>query len=315
MSDCLGRPVFVIFRTFNTVFILIILFPISFLSVAGEWVHELDPYYSNVAYFKNIGDAEVPKLGKRTELEMYKDLLARAYRPQFFLIEASINPLPVLGVILKNNGGDESIYDNMPVSQDLNLVEAITTGFEEPYAVSFFLGNRVEYQSVGDDTAEADEANDSQGFIGYLWSYGHLHIRDNELVQDRWGEFEWKIKGEQVFSDRDLSWSFRFGLKVHDNPLVTDEFYVGIRRERHQFNGSILSWVQNGGIEFTHRVDLETGAAIGQQLILDKKIPWAKKGWVFSIGVGLVRNTNRKYKGKLKLPTETTFVVRPSVAF
>ncbi|EAT11813.1 hypothetical protein HF888_06240 [Bermanella marisrubri] len=284
-------------------------FSLNQTGVAGEWVYEVDPYYSNVAYFQSIGDVDVPRLGKRTELEMYQDLLARAYRPQFFLIEASINPLPILGVALKDDGGDESIYDNMPISQNLNLVEAVTTGFEEPYAVSFFLGNRVEYQSAG------EESNDSHGFIGYLWSYGHLHIRENQLVQDRWGEFEWKIKGEQVFSDRDLSWSFRFGFKIHDNPLITDEFYVGIRRERHQFNGDVFSWVQNGGIEFTYRVDRDSGKAIGQQLILDKKIPWARRGWVFSLGVGLVRNTRLKYKGELQLPSETTFVVRPSLEF
>lgn len=275
----------------------------------GEWEHELDPYYTNVAYYQTLDDSPIPELGKRSEAQVYRDLFLRSYFPRFILVEASINPLPLLGVYLKSEDG-AGIYDGMKVTQDLNLVEIATAGFEEPYAISLFLGNIVKYDAAnGSDTK-------SKGFMGYLVSYGHLHIRNNQLIDDRWIEFEWKLKGDQVLSDLQLSWSFRTGFKNHDNPYVTDEFYVAVKRERIQEHGDIFSWVKNGGIELKLRIDQGTGATIGQQLIIDKKIPIRSKGWILSLGIGLIRDTTRKYSGPLLIDKNTTsFVLRPSLSF
>jgi len=279
------------------------------LGSEGEWEHEFDPYYTNIAYFKTLDDSPIPELGKRSESEVYRDLFFRSYLPRFVLVEASINPLPVMGVLIKDYA-EESIYDKVTLTDDLNIVEVATAGFEEPYALSLFLGNMVKYESADGSGIQ------SKGFMGYLASYGHWHIRKNRLVDDRWGEFEWKLKGDQVLSDRKLSWSFRFGFKIHDNPLITDEFYVAVKRERVQEHGDVYSWIQNGGVEFKYRMNKDSGATIGQQLIIDKKIPIKKKGWVVSLGIGFVRDTPRKYRGNLLIDkTETAFVLRPSITF
>lgn len=276
---------------------------------AGEWEHELDPYYTNIAYFKTLDDSPIPELGKRSEAQVYRDLFFRSYFPRFILVEASINPLPLLGVYLKSETAS-GLYDDMTVTQDLNLVEVATAGFEEPYAISLFLGNMVKYDA--DDGSKTK----GKGFMGYLASYGHLHIRDNQLIDDRWTELEWKLKGDQILSDLQLSWSFRAGFKIHDNPYITDEFYVAIKRERVQEGGDVFSWVQNGGIEFKYRVDQGTGRTIGQQLIIDKKIPIKSKGWILSLGMGLIRDTPEKYSGPLLIDKSTTlFVLRPSLSF
>ena len=63
-------------------------------------------------------------------------------------------------------------------------------------------------------------------------------------------------------------------------------------------------------------MDKNTGQSIGQQLIIDKKIPLPDRGWVVSIGFGLVRDTSFKYKRDLKIDEDSTaFVVRPSITF
>ena len=135
-------------------------------------------------------------------------------------------------------------------------------------------------------------------------------------MKDHWGEFEWKLKGDQILADRNLSWSFRVGLKLHDNPFITDEFYIALKRERVQSEGDVYSWIQNGGIEFKYRMDKDTGSTIGQQIIIDKKIPIRDKKWVVSIGVGFVRDTPLKYKGDLIVDeTSTAFILRPSISF
>lgn len=275
----------------------------------SEWEYEIDPYYSNVAYYQTLDDSPVPELGERSEAQVYSDLFFSSYLPRFFLIEASLNPMPVLGVLLKSDDAKD-IYDDMTVTRKLNLVEVATAGFEEPYALSIFLGNMVKYRTKGGDHTQ------SKGFMGYLASYGHLHIRKNELVQDRWGEFEWKIKGDRITTERLLSWSFRVGTKIHDNPYVTDEYYVAIKRERVEEKGDVFSWIKNGGIEFKYRVSQRTGKTIGQQIIIDKKIPLVDKGWVLSFGVGFVRETREKYSGPLSLEeSNTAFVLRPSITF
>lgn len=287
---------------------------------AGEWEYELDPYYSNVAYFQNLDASPIPELGRRTEAEIYRDLFYRSYLPRFFLLEASVNPMPLLGVVVKDESNH--IYENMTVSQDLNLVEAFTAGFEEPYALSLFLGNMVRYKSKSEtkvnrpSTDEDESLVQSKGFMGYLVSTGHLHIRQNQMVEDHWWELEWKIKGDRIVEKIDLSWSFRGGFKIHDNPLITDEFYVALKRERIQEDGDLYSWVQNGGVEFKYRMDKNSGQSIGQQLIVDKKIPLAENGWVLSFGFGLVRDTKFKYKGRLRDDKDfTAFVFRPSLSF
>lgn len=237
---------------------VIVFFSAAGYSEPGFWEYELDPYYSNVAFFKTLDESPIPELGERTESEVYADLFRRSYLPRFVLVEASVNPMPLVGVILKDESAS-GIYDNLKVTQDLNLIEAVTAGFEEPYALSLFLGNMVTYDSTdGDSTA-------SKGFMGYLASTGHLHIRQNQMVEDRWWEFEWKLKGDQYIGDVDLSWSFRGGFKIHENPLITDEFYVAIKRNRIETNGDVYSWVANGGIEFKYRMDKNSGASIGQQ--------------------------------------------------
>lgn len=282
------------------------------LACAGEWEYEIDPYYSNVAYYQTLDESPIPELGERSEAQVYSDLFFSSYLPRFFLLEASLNPLPILGVLLKSDEA-EGIYDDMTVTQKLNLVEVVTAGFEEPYALSVFLGNMVKYRAKN---AIHSEDSESKGFMGYLASYGHLHIRKNELVQDRWGEFEWKIKGDRITQGQMLSWSFRVGTKIHDNPFVTDEYYVAMKRERIEEQGDVYSWIKNGGIEFKYRVSQRTGKTIGQQIIIDKKIPITDLGWVISLGVGFVRETREKYSGPLSLDeSSTAFVLRPSISF
>lgn len=275
---------------------------------AGEWEHELDPYYSNISYYQTLDNSPVPELGTRSEHQVYRDLFFRSYLPRFVLVEASVNPLPLLGVIVKDKQPDA--YDSAQLSDDLNLIETMTAGFEEPYALSLFLGNMVKY------TAANEAQTQSKGFMGYLLSVGNLHIRQNEMVEDNWYELEWKLKGDQVLQDINLSWSFRTGIKMHDNPLITDEAYVALKRERVQRNGNVLSWEQNGGVEFVYRVDKNSGASIGQQLIIDKKVPLGKGAYVLSLGFGVVRDTRAKYKGKYEADkASTSFVVRPSFSF
>jgi len=46
---------------------------------------------------------------------------------------------------------------------------------------------------------------------------------------------EGKLRGKQILEDRILRWSFRGGMKFHENRYITDAFFIGFRRSRTDF--------------------------------------------------------------------------------
>ena len=102
---------------------------------------ELDAYYSSLDLIASLTDKPIPDVGEKSEFEIYKDLLLSSYLPRFLLLEASVNPMPCLGVLIKENAQD--FYEDAEVADGINLVRVVTAGFEEPYALSMFLGNVV----------------------------------------------------------------------------------------------------------------------------------------------------------------------------
>ena len=57
-----------------------------------------------------------------------------------FRVEGSLNILPILGSTLKKDEND--LYEKSSYGE-FNLIKAITEGFPEPYAISFFMGEKV----------------------------------------------------------------------------------------------------------------------------------------------------------------------------
>ncbi len=149
--------------------------------------YELDPYYTNAGIIINLTDKPVPDVGEKPEFEIYKDLLFSSYVPRYLIVEAAVFPMPVAGVAVKSNAS--GVYRGARISDNFNLVKAVTAGFEEPYALSFFMGDVVSFTSPGEK-----HRSGNFGYMGYLVSIGNYHIKDNELVKDTSVEIEWKIR-------------------------------------------------------------------------------------------------------------------------
>jgi len=266
---------------------------------------EFGAYYTSAGLYVPLTRDPIPNVGEKTELELYWALLPRSFPPRFLVVEASVNPMPCLGLLARAQAAE--VYDASAVYPGMNLVRAVTAGFEEPWAVSLFLGNVVDFDVAGRKDTEG------KGYFGGVLSAGNWHLKDNVLVDDPWVEAEAKLKGDRRSPVKKLSWSFRVGTKLHGNPDVVSSVYVGIRRSRVDYaGGSFL--VANSGVEW--RLDLGFDGAVQHQILLvDKK--WPLRSAAFSVAVGLLWDRGTQYRGALATPPPRALqlLLRPNVEF
>lgn len=275
-----------------------------------EVLWELSPYYTSVGLLVPLGNSLQTLANEAMgEAEVYGELFAKSGSPDVFLLEASIYPMPWLGTELRKNS--PGLYGRD--ARGANLIPALTAGFQEPWAVSAFLGNDLLFVRPGQAVKETN-----RGFMGYLLTYGNKHIANNRMFDDDWLEFEWKMKGERIFNDDRLSWSFRLGARFHRHPDIADTLYLGISRSSLDFNAPMLSWLHNTKINLLTEFVQDSSRFSRQEIIFGKKLP-ARSRWLaaWQIEVGAIYDSRNKYRGALSQQTEkgTTFVLRPNIEF
>lgn len=273
---------------------------------------ELDPYYSNIGVEIPIDDRPVPDGGAMTEREIYRGLFRESLKPRLVLLEASVYPLPAFGAWLRGNR--PGTYDDFVIGNfagdELNVIEGVTAGFQEPWAVSAFVGGEMTFTREGDR-----KRRQNRGYMGYLVSAGKKHIRSNILIDDDWWELEWKLKGEREFRDEQLSWSFRLGVKNHGNVDIRDVGYLGFRRDNLDFRAPFLSFLSNSAVELLTEVDRDNGEFLRQEIIVGKKLPFRSWRFAVALEVGLIFEDAAKYSGDLALQRvdDFTIVFRPNI--
>lgn len=273
-----------------------------------QFEYELDPYYSNMSWYFNFENEAIPVIKDDKEKNLYRKLLTSAALPQYMLIELSINPLPVLGTYIKKN--HETFYNDTEI-ENINLIQAVTAGFEEPYAFSLFFGSVVQY------TKENQERKSkNKGYIGYLLSFGDQHIFNNELLDDNWYEVEWKIKGDLDFEKKALSWSLRIGGKVHEHKEIQDVLYFSVRRNHFNNVKDNWSWINNSDLEYTIELNNENGDLVQQQILVTKKWGLSRNNkQALNFGIGLIQQRH-KYTGSLASDEEEyRLIIRSNFQF
>ncbi|MCS6985378.1 MAG: hypothetical protein NZM25_09685 [Leptospiraceae bacterium] len=270
----------------------------------------LDPYYSSAGIIFSFWGEPIPILEETPEKELYTYLLRRSFLPSYLLLEASVYPLPLAGVAVRQQSPE--IYAQANITDSFNLVKTVTAGFEEPYSVSLFLGNLAIFRKTGEQPKARN-----LGYMGYLFSYGNFHIKDNVLIDDHWFEVEWKMKGERIFEHSLHNWSFRVGTKVHSHPHIADVIYLSLRRNRIDFLASLWSFFENSGIEYIFDLSIQEMAWMRHFFLAEKNFPY-KEPFVFILGLGFNYEANRKYTGPLADRRGTQnfqVLIRPNVRF
>ena len=278
-----------------------------------EFELELDPYYSDYAMTVAFSSEAAGGQGELGELKTYRGMLDRALVPRFLVLEASVNPLPITGVVIRN--AINEAYRRASVTPSLNLVDAVTAGFEEPYALSLFLGKVIDF-----DPGRKTLKRRRRGYVGYLLSGGNFHIMESIMVPDNWLEAEAKVKGDLVSEKRKMSWSLRVGQKSHSNRDVADTYYFGVRRDRIDYEKTPLSLLLSAG--FDYRVDFSKTdfRSLSHFVLVEKNLPFksGQKALTFSLGFGFQWLSREKYGGALagrRTRPESRIMIRPNVKF
>lgn len=279
-------------------------------SPGPELAPELTPYYTSLGLYVPLDDQPIPDNSGEDEFEIYRQLLANSLRPQVLLLEASVYPMPVLGTWLRRN--EPGFYADGEVSGDFNWIESVTAGFREPAAASVFLGSAMNLVREGEE-----RRGTNKGHVGYLLSAGTRHIRNNVLVADDWYELEWKLKGERLFTDDRLTWSFRVGTQQHANPEVTDQVYLGLKRSNFDWRAPFLSWLTNTAASVRVSVTDEAFSLAGAEMLLQKRYPLPFGHLAIALETGFIYENHRAYSGSLRDAEgdDYLFVLRPNLEF
>jgi hypothetical protein len=275
---------------------------------------ELDPYYSNIAYVYSLTKEPIPKESYSKERYVYFYLLRKIYLPRYLLLEASVYPFPLAGVYVRKN--EEDFYNDSQLSENVNAVKAVSAGFPEPWAFSFFWGNVVDY------VKEGEEKISGKGYSGLLFSFGNRHIVDNIMVKDNWYEVELKLKGKDIRAKRDLSWSYAVGYKGHNNKDIRDKLYFYFKRTRIDYVDYDVNFLwkfifHNSELETRVDFDLKRvrkGKIVRYFFLFGKKFVLGESV-TLSLGVGALKTKASGYSGSLEREVDDQWqlLVRPNL--
>lgn len=276
----------------------------------AEFVYEIDPYYTNVGYNIPLTDKPIPTIESGSEAVIYRELIKDSVIPRFMTLEASMYPMPILGTWLKTH--HRGFYDSGAITNNFNIVESLTAGFQEPWALSMFFGNVAKLKRPGET-----RVGNNYGYTGYLFSVGEKHIKDNLLVEDHWFEMEWKIKGQLDYTNKKLSWSFRGGAKFHNNVDINDVYYIALMRNNTELHSPGRDWLDNTTFDFKMHFLQQSGKLVRIEFLAGKKLPLREKSFIPTLSAGFILTNPGEYSGSLHNTggNTLTFVIRPSIEF
>lgn len=275
-----------------------------------EFVYEVDPYYTDMGYNIPLTHRPIPTIETNSEAVILREIIKGSLVPQYMLVEASMYPMPLLGTYLKKHTPD--FYKQSDIGGNFNIIESLTAGFQEPWAVSLFFGNVAKLKRP-----KEKRKGNNYGYTGYLFSAGNKHIKSNTLVDDEWCELEWKIKGKLDYDDEKLSWSFRVGGKFNRNSDVNNVTYLNLHRNNTDLRSQYLTWLENTNLDFRLHFLQHGGQLVRSELIAGKKIPLLDNKYIPTFSAGFIWTSPDEYSGILKdtSANKLTFVIRPSIEF
>jgi len=280
----------------------------------------------HTTYFDLKTSSSIPIFDSRRETPIYGWLFSRLLKPRFLFFQSSLYPLVTTSSYLETF--HPQTFNQFEI-WGMNTLRAIGSGPEEPCALSLLFGNFVFMgykQQIDSSTVKLKQSGSA--LVGFLISTGHWHIYDNIRIIDRWWQFEIILKG--IINQpklKKISWNFRIGTKLHDNPIVPDVISITLQRDHLAWRYNGFSVLRNSKLKYEAHfpVGKEVKYApmtIRQLFSYGKKIPITRFGRYFALrlGGGILWEWVRLYdhENRVFQPEETTHLVwllQPSIEF
>jgi len=271
-----------------------------------------DLYYTYASASCNFLKEDVVNI-QTSELALYGKLLRKSFKPTTVLCEVFVSPLPYLAANVREHHGN--LYGKFDLAENYNLLSSLTAGEEDPWGVSLFLGKIVPFKPKKKKTGFMGVA-----YSGYLFTTSKKHFKSNRVYDDDWFQGEWKIKGIRITRFYKQVWSFRAGLKFHDNPFISDTVYLSLYRDRvESFRRRFKFW-RNSGFDIYAGFSKKGFIPIKLSFLFRKNFPSKIKARkvVYSFSAGVLWEGVNKYSGYLKDRDKATalqVILRPSLKF
>ena len=276
-----------------------------------QFTWALDPYDSNLAFDFPLGDRPIQTIYSEDPSALFRGLMEDSLLLHYMYLQSDVYPLPVLATYLKSHSPHTYKKADLQAT-GVNLIESSTTSYQEPWALSVFLGNIADLQRPG----QSQGAN-NVGYCGWLFSGGTQHLKDNELIQDDWYKVEWQVRGDLLDPQAKFSWNFRVGSKFNANPYITDVVYLGLQRDDLDFRKPFLSWLDNSSADLQLEFSQHGGRVVREEFVVGKKYPFPDAGYAITLSVGVVWDGVGEYSGPLRdsPKSQYTLVFQPSIQF
>ncbi|MDZ7337249.1 MAG: hypothetical protein ONB30_01775 [candidate division KSB1 bacterium] len=287
----------------------------------------LGAYETYASAFVNLARKQsTPVFLPGQEAALYRYLGRRFFRPRYVLCQGTFYPLATLSSFMETYHRQQ--FDRLEAC-GFNVLRSLGSGTEEPYALSFLLGNLVflgYYEPADSGKAKVKPAGSA--LAGLLISTGHRHIQDNIVVNERWWQVEFILTGtSRKARAHKLTWNFRAGLKSHSTELAPDVAVVSLYRDHTMWQGKGPLLLANsrmryeGHFRWRHQ-ERETPFAVRQLLAYGKKVPLHAIGRpvVVRLGGGVLWEWVRRYDRQVRAfmaagEGHWVLLIQPSVEF
>jgi hypothetical protein len=282
----------------------------------------LDLYESYASVFYSIGEDTSKGVSVGDQTGSYWKLFLPSLRPCYLLFQVSDYPLTHGAALLRrHNLRLYHEFDWHVGRAETNILEMLASGYEEPHAFSVFLGHLAPFWRTDESGTRRQAGYSISGLVG---TFGNRHVRQLELLRDRWYEIKWSLKGERGTAQRNLKWNVQFGVKLHDAPGIFDVFFFRLYRDHLDREHRGWSLWKNSSAEYRGQMPLQhlsLGSRMGDLFSLHcvdvgKKFPsrrWRRIAYSVNAGVFWRKyGTGATPHGSRGTPS---FFIRPNVRF
>jgi len=202
-------------------------------------------YSSYLSAFIGLQNNEQISVYQENELNLYIDLLLKSFKPTHLLTELTLYPTSAFSGWLKTE--HFSFYRKFDLINDLNVWSSLAGSYQEPWSVSLFVGQLVNYVSLNDS---GDLTIPATGASGFVITGGWQEIFDGYFLNTNWWRCEWKIKGAGKDQGKTHSWDIKIGYRWYGLSAIANTLNLTYSRQKTEKGTHSWNFRRNSCTEF-----------------------------------------------------------------